>query len=106
MRSFLACLATFALMGCPGDEPAPVVDAPASSIDAPAGNVCTGAVYDPCTMASQCLSGNCREFTQQGIQICTQSCDANNPCPPQNGVAIQCNGMNLCRGQAANNCTR
>lgn len=69
---------------------------------------CTNAVYDPCTDASQCTSGKCQVFAQQGIQVCTQTCTPgdNTTCPMQNGVAAQCNNMGICKPASANTCTR
>src|SRR5437763_14343988 len=54
---------------------------------------CTGAVYDPCTGPTQCMSGQCQLFNGAGIQVCTQACTAgdNTTCPTQNGVAATCN---------------
>ncbi len=72
------------------------------------GNACTGALYDPCTDASQCMSGKCQAFAQAGIQVCTQTCTAGNnaTCPAQNGQPAQCNNMGICKPAAANACTR
>ncbi|MCX5742709.1 MAG: hypothetical protein NT062_09455 [Proteobacteria bacterium] len=88
------------------DGPVSTIDAPPVTVDAPAGNACTGAAYDPCTAAGQCLSGNCKLFSSAGIQVCTQACSAANPCPMQNGAAVPCNNMGVCRPQTANTCTR
>ena len=83
-----------------GSDPAPAVDAPDqpvdAAIDAAALPACTGAAYEMCTDNAQCLSGNCRLFMGQGIQICTQSCDAQNPCPDFNGQPVPCNMMGRC----------
>jgi hypothetical protein len=87
-----------------GDDPDPI-DAPASQIDAPPGNACTGAVYDSCTMASQCTSGNCKLFSGDGFQVCTQACSAANPCPTVNGIAGTCNNMGICKPAQAHACT-
>lgn len=76
--------------------------------DAGSGSACTNALYDPCTDNAQCTSGNCRAFNMPspGIQICTQGCSTSNPCPMQNGVAVECTNASVCRPAAANNCTR
>lgn len=99
-------VALLAGMACDGGD-TPGVDAPggdgAPTIDAPA--MCTGALYDTCTNNTQCMSNNCRLFQQAGLQVCTQTCDAQSPCPPQNGQAVQCNNMGICRPQIANACT-
>lgn len=75
-----------------------------SSIDALA-NVCTGLLYDSCTTNAQCASNNCKLFNGAALQICTQACSASVPCPAQNGVAVACNNMGVCRPNAANTCT-
>ena len=85
---------------------APVTpDAPATP-DAPSGTACTGALYDPCTMATQCTSGNCKLFAGNGFQVCTQACSAGTPCPTTNGIAATCNGSGICKPASANTCTR
>lgn len=111
-------LVTLVLMfaGCGDDaEPAPIdapdevtPDAPtadaASTVDA--STACTGAAYDPCTDDTQCMSAMCQAFTQAGFSACTQSCDANTPCPMQGGVAVECNNRGICRPTMTNDCTR
>jgi hypothetical protein len=69
---------------------------------------CTNAAYDPCTAAGDCTSGQCQLFQQAGIQICTQTCTPGDPttCPQQNGQAVPCNNMGICRPPAANACMR
>ena len=69
---------------------------------------CTNAVYDPCTTAADCTSGNCRAFNQDGIQVCTQTCTPgdNTTCPTLNGQAATCNNMGICKPPAANACMR
>ncbi|MBX3159600.1 MAG: hypothetical protein KF773_26750 [Deltaproteobacteria bacterium] len=91
----------------PIDAPTnPGVDAPTNpAVDAPQANVCTGALYDGCTGNDKCMSNNCRLFNGANLMVCTQTCDAANPCPAQNGQPVSCNGMGICRPQAANACT-
>jgi hypothetical protein len=69
---------------------------------------CTNAVYDPCTSAAQCTSGSCQLFQQSGFQVCTTTCTPgdNTTCPMQNGQPATCNGMGICKPNAANSCTR
>jgi len=64
---------------------------------------CTGALYDPCTDNTQCMSGNCKAFGGAGIQVCTVTCTVgdNPPCG-----AGTCNNMGICKPNAANSCTR
>jgi hypothetical protein len=101
-NSHLVIALALACVGC-GDD-----GSPGPSDAAGSGSACTNALYDPCTDPSQCMSGNCRSFNMPapGIQICTQACDSGNPCPMQNGAAVQCTNANVCRPSAANNCTR
>ena len=98
----LALLLTACTGGAPGGDDGD--EAP----DAGTGNACTGEAYDPCTDTvtwSDCADGmECRLFSQQGITICTPTCDADTPCPDQDGTAITCNQMGRCRGTAANAC--
>jgi hypothetical protein len=108
------------LVGCgdDGGSPPPVdaslpVDSSAAtdaaSSDAPidGGNLpaCTGAAYDPCNVGGDCDSGMCRTFQSAGLMLCTQACDASNPCPTQNGQPVSCNNMGVCRPQEENACT-
>ncbi len=99
MKMFAFAFA-LALSACGGD------DAPATP-DAATLPACTGALYDPCTDNSQCMSGNCRVFNNAGIQVCTQDC-ASMACPAQGGTAVACStGQNtVCRPTMANACTR
>jgi hypothetical protein len=77
-----------------------------TTVDMPGGNACTGAVYDPCTMNSQCVSQNCRMFNQDNIQVCTQTCTPGGACPMAGATPVTCNNMGVCKPPAANNCTR
>ncbi len=82
-------------------------DGAAGTPDGAGGNVRTGAAYEPCTLPSDCLSGNCRDFGTAGFTVCTQACDGANPCPAQPGAPEppRCNGMGICRPSAVNTCT-
>lgn len=64
----------------------------------------SSALYDSCTDGSQCMSGNCRMFNMPspGIQVCTQACSSSNPCPMQNGQAVECTNASVCRPMAPN----
>lgn len=66
--------------------------------------MCTGQLYDACTTNSDCMSMNCKLFDQDAIQVCVQTCDASNPCPPQDGMPATCNNRGLCKPPAANAC--
>ncbi len=124
-RTLLACLA-IGFTACGGDDSTDATDVPPSDSavdspgtidgrttpDAPAtpdatsGTPCTGALYDPCTMATQCTSGNCKLFAGNGFQVCTQTCSSGTPCPTTNGIAATCNNMGVCKPASANTCTR
>jgi hypothetical protein len=80
-----------AIGACAGDEPPP------------AKNTCTGAVYDLCNDEHDCTAMNCRPFG--AIQVCTQVCVTDNPCPNDSaGNAVPCNN-GLCQPAVANDCT-
>jgi len=98
VKAVLVCLALVA--GCKDDgQQMMMQDAPAQL---PA---CTMAVYDPCTAATQCTSGNCHLFEQSGFQVCTQACSATNPCPMDSaGMQGTCNNMGICKPTRANAC--
>lgn len=66
---------------------------------------CDGSLYDACTTDSDCASNDCKLFDNRDVQVCTQSCDANNACPDQDGSPVTCNNMGICRPDAANSCT-
>lgn len=104
MRAVVVVL--FVSFGCSSDDgkSEPPVDA---KVDAPPGApACTGAVYDPCTTAGQCMSGNCRLFMQDNLQVCTQTCTPGTACPMAGATAVTCNNSGFCKPPAANNCTR
>lgn len=115
MAKYLLVTLTLVL-ACGDDDPdGPPVDAPEvtpdgtaadAAISVDASTACTGALYDPCTDGTQCMSGMCQAFTQAGFSACTQSCDMNTPCPMQGGVAVECNNRGICRPAMANDCTR
>jgi hypothetical protein len=105
MRYLAGFVVVLALVGC-GSEPPPSPTDAALGDDAAALPACTGAAYDPCTDNSQCDSQNCRLFMGQGIQICTQACDAQNPCPAFDGQAVPCNMMGRCDPKMQNMCMR
>ncbi len=124
-HTLLACLA-IGFMACGGDDSTDATDVPpsdsaidsASAIDgpatadapatpdAPSGTACTGALYDPCTVGSQCTSGMCKAFGSSGFTVCTQACSPSTPCPTTNGIAATCNNMGICKPASANTCTR
>jgi hypothetical protein len=73
------------------------------------GTPCTGAVYDPCTDNTQCMSMQCHSYMMAGLQVCTQACTAgdNTTCPVDiTGAHGTCNPMSNCKPAAANHCTR
>jgi len=95
----------FILAACGDEDGSKTIDA-AVTIDSPAGNACTGAIYDPCTSNTQCMSQNCRLFMGDGIQVCTQTCTPGGACPMAGSTAVTCNNMGVCKPPAANTCTR
>jgi hypothetical protein len=101
-RSIALALAAL-LASCGTSDPHTTpVDAPVGP-DAP---MCTGAVYDPCTDPTQCMSGMCHDYKGSMLSVCTTSCSASSPCPTQDGVTIACNMMGNCKPPMANACAR
>lgn len=87
------------LAACGGD------DSQQATPDATPGPPCTKAVYDVCVNPTDCTSQNCHYFNGE-FTVCTQSCDANNPCPMDaSGQPGQCNMRGICKPAVANNCT-
>jgi len=100
MRFVLACL--FAAAACTSSTSNP----PTPDAGSNANRTCTGAAYDPCTTNGQCTSNNCHYYMMSNFTVCTQACDANNPCPNDaSGAPGQCNSMGICKPTVANSCT-
>lgn len=75
-----------------GNTDTPLADIPDN---APA---CTRATYDNCNSNADCDSDNCHLFSQDGIQVCTQACSAQAPCPDDgNGDPGICNNKGICK---------
>jgi hypothetical protein len=102
----LAYLMSMVLLACGGggDDDGGSDDGP----DAAPLPLCTGAVYDSCTDTaggSDCDDGlQCHVYDMAGITLCVPACDADNPCPDQDGVEVRCNTMGRCRPDVANEC--
>jgi hypothetical protein len=77
MRILLGMLVVLA--ACAGDE-----------TDMGKGAVCTGALYDNCASEHDCMSNDCRTYTQEGYNVCTQQCTATVPCPDIDGTPVTC----------------
>jgi hypothetical protein len=75
--------------------------------DAPPGTPgCTGVVYDWCANADQCASHQCHFFKDVNFTVCTQTCSADVPCPPDhNGTPAKCNNRGICKPAEPNVCT-
>ncbi|MBA3463621.1 MAG: hypothetical protein H0T46_26930 [Deltaproteobacteria bacterium] len=69
------------------------------------GGGCAGELYDACEVAADCSTGVCMPYAQLELAVCTQACDAEHPCPAQDGVDVRCNNAGLCRPERANTCT-
>jgi hypothetical protein len=97
------------LFACTGHYTEPIgppPDAPPLAIDA--ANACTGKLYDPCTVNTQCMSGDCRDYIGMGFSACTEPCTTPDTmsCPPDStGVAGFCNMMGTCKPIKPNDCT-
>ncbi|HEY5945953.1 MAG TPA: hypothetical protein VIV40_10705 [Kofleriaceae bacterium] len=84
------------LSACGGGGAPPNVDAN------PLGPLCSKQLYDLCTEEHDCETSICQAFPS--FQVCSQSCDANNPCPAdKSGAAGTCDN-NACRPSAPNMC--
>jgi hypothetical protein len=83
-----ALLLVAVMFGCSGDEPPPT-------------GKCSGALYQPCAEEHDCNSGLCQNFAADGFQVCSQLCDAANPCP--DGAA--CDPLGVCKPAAPDDCT-
>ena len=106
----LLLLVLVILAACGSGE---TVDTPADSngnVDAPSNlPACTGAVYDPCTDNTQCMSNNCHLYMQSQFQVCVQACTPgdNTTCPvDKSGANGVCNNMGICKPAAPNACMR
>ena len=100
MKLVLACLFLIACENGGGGMMGPMPDAP------PGTPACTGKIYDWCAVAEDCESQNCHFFNQQNFTVCTQSCSATSPCPPDHtGAAVTCNNNGLCKPSEPNVCT-
>ncbi|HEY5946248.1 MAG TPA: hypothetical protein VIV40_12185 [Kofleriaceae bacterium] len=98
-----------AAVGCTSgsSDPAVTPDSGSSSM----ARTCDGRAYDLCTdttASSDCMSGmTCKFFDTKNFTICSPTCNATTPCPPdENGVAVACNMMGRCRSGAPNTCTK
>lgn len=81
------------LAACAGDE-----------VDEGNGPVCSMALYETCLEEHNCASNVCHNFMGDGFQVCTQACDAQNPCPDQDGQPVTCNNNGICKPAAATEC--
>ena len=101
LEPFLYVLATLALAACGGSDDGA---SDGTLIDAGPAPVCSGAIYEPCTADTDCMSGVCRQFNAiGGIFLCTQACGAG--CPTLDGAAVECNKMGTaCKPLAAARC--
>ena len=81
-----------------------------TDVDADGATVtCSGALYEECTMPSDCMSGICREYNGLGFSACTTACtpgdDSTCPAHPQ-GAEVTCNRTQAqCRPSALAACT-
>ncbi|HTR52089.1 MAG TPA: hypothetical protein VMJ10_15355 [Kofleriaceae bacterium] len=85
-----------------------LIDAGSGS-DGGGSDECTGAVYDPCTDNTQCMSMQCHDYRGANIEVCTVSCTPgdNSTCPiDATGTNGECNSMGNCKPAQANSCTR
>ena len=99
MKLAFVCLLLIACDNGGGGSMGPMPDAP------PGTPACTGALYDWCAVDGDCMSGDCHFFDQSNFTICTQTCSASVPCPPDHtGAAVSCNNRGICKPNTANVC--
>jgi hypothetical protein len=85
-------------------------DAGSGSGSGSGSNLCTGALYDPCT-GSGCMAGlKCMDFQGRGVMACVEDCPMSGqgsscPAPTGSGISVICNGMDECAPSATNDCT-
>ena len=97
MRILVAIVLAVAACGGTDDPVIPDAD--------PSAPLCTGVVYDNCIASTSCDSNNCKLFSQDAIQVCTQACDAANPCPNDaSGSPGSCNNKGICKPSRGNAC--
>ncbi len=108
MRFFRLMTLTLTITACGGGEDPPPADSPVTPNDTPAGEACTNADYDPCTVNTECTSGNCHFFNQSAFTVCVPACTPGGaPCPnDETGAPGTCNNMGICKPAAPNTCTR
>lgn len=82
---------------CSGDTP-PAIDAN------PLGPRCSKQPYDLCIEEHDCTSNLCQNFAADGFQVCTQSCDTENPCPDDRSGAPAACESGICKPSAPNMC--
>jgi hypothetical protein len=97
MRALIPALLVACGGGGSGDPVIPDAD--------PNAPLCTGGAYDNCTANDDCTSMNCHLYRQSAFQVCTQACDASNPCPNDaSGAPAMCNTMGICKPAVPNAC--
>ena len=75
-----------------------------SQPDAGSGGKCTGALYDKCSSATDCMSGTCEETPALG-KFCTRACIPSQTCPTSGDVTVVCSNMGFCTPLATNDCS-
>ncbi len=107
MKFFRLVLLTLTIASCGGGEDPPPADSPTTQ-DSSGGEACTNADYDPCTVNTECTSGNCHFFNQSAFTVCVPACTPGGAACPDDatGSPATCNNMGICKPAAPNNCTR
>ena len=75
-----------------------------SNPDGGAGAKCTGALYDRCDSANDCMSGMCEMSPALG-KFCTRACVPSQTCPAAGDITVICSNMGFCTPQATNDCS-
>jgi hypothetical protein len=75
-----------------------------STPDGGMGAKCTGALYDKCAGAGDCMSGTCGSTPALGM-FCTRACTPSEMCPMAGDVTVTCSNMGFCTPTATNSCS-
>ena len=97
MRTLMTTLVVLLASACSGSAPA----------NTDSGRTCNGKLYDACLQEHDCESGDCRPFTGDGFQVCSQHCTVGDDAAcgkTLDGRMATCNAMGICKPPGPNDC--